>query len=112
MTALHTLPQGSAPKLESTDETAQSHSKARFFGIYLVVVGLSHLVFPRRWEPLTKLAFLENVRAWTLRVGVSEATLGALLIGRATRPWAYAGLAVHTTFLLRRGIAVLKSRRT
>ncbi|MGW4244357.1 hypothetical protein [Nocardia sp. NPDC004722] len=76
-------------------------SPLRYFGWYLTVIGISHLIFPSRWDRMTAIAFKEPLRPWTLGFGVTETTMGILFLRKQTRPLGVIAVAAQVLFLVR-----------
>lgn len=104
---VHPQPAGALPAPPGTEKRGL---RSTILGVYLMVVGASHILVPRPWERLTRMAFTENIRRWTYGIGVAESSLGLLIVNPRTRLLGYAAGGVHVTFLLRRGLAVLRAR--
>lgn len=65
---------------------AADTSRLRFAAWYLIAVGISHFLAPKRWDRMTSLAYKNSVRSWTYRFGASETVMGLLMLRRGTRP--------------------------
>ncbi|AHH19953.1 hypothetical protein NONO_c51690 [Nocardia nova SH22a] len=74
-------------------------SPLRYFGWYLTIIGISHLIIPRRWDRITAIAFREPVRRWTLTFGISETAMGILFLRKRTRPAGIAAVVAQVIFL-------------
>jgi len=60
--------------------------------------GLAHLLLPRAFEPVNRMAFKDNIRAHVLINGSIEAGLGLALLDSRTRRIALAATAVYLTY--------------
>lgn len=75
-----------------------SERSALFGGLALTVSGLAHLLWPRAFEPVNRLAFKDNVRAHVLINGSIEAGLGLALLNARTRQAALAATLAYLTY--------------
>lgn len=82
-------------------EPEPDRSPLRYFGWYLTVIGISHLIFPRPWDRITAIAFAQPVRRWTLGFGVTETAMGVLFLRKQTRPLGVVAVVAQVIFLVR-----------
>ena len=75
-------------------------------GSALAASGVAHLLCPRAFEPVNRMAFANRIRAHVLVNGSIEAGLGLALLNPRTRSAAAVATAVYLTYfnasLLRR----------
>ena len=75
-------------------------------GLVFTVSGAAHLVCPRAFEWVNRLAFKDSIRTHIVVNGTIEAALGLAVVNPRTRRAAYAATAAYLTYftvsLLRR----------
>ncbi|MET9214646.1 MULTISPECIES: hypothetical protein [unclassified Nocardia] len=91
--------------LTSPDASPADRSPLRYFGWYLTVIGISHLIFPSRWDRMTAIAFPEPLRRWTIGFGVTETAMGILFLRKRTRPFGIVAVLAQVVFLVRSFVA-------
>lgn len=89
----------SAPPAARTLQTSTNLPPVALAGMGFAAVGLSHFVAPRPWTAVTRVAFPRNTPQWVRRNGVTEVTLGSLLVADTTRSIAYAATAGYAGFI-------------
>ncbi|HNM83959.1 MAG: hypothetical protein U0Q20_11920 [Mycobacterium sp.] len=82
----------------SADVTRKSRF-ARFAALAVAATGLTHLIKPQAWEPLTKPAFPDNTRQHVYTNGGIETALGLGLLSRRTRKAALGGFLAYGAYL-------------
>ena len=91
-----------------SDEATRSGQLALFTGLGFAVAGLTHLIKPTVWEPLTKPLFPENTRQHVYANGGIETALGLGLLSRRTRKATLAAFLGYGAYL---GAAILRNNR-
>ena len=81
-----------------TSKREQSDRWTLFGGLALTVSGVAHLVCPRAFEPVNRMAFADSIRAHVLVNGTIEAALGLALLNSRTRRAALAATIVYLTY--------------
>lgn len=81
---------------------------ARFSGLALAGVGLSHFTSPQLWEPISKPVFPRGTRQHIYTNGGIETMLGLGFSDRRTRSLAIVGLIGYAAYLL--GTAIRNSQ--
>ena len=74
----------------------------KVLGLGIAATGLAHFAAPAAFEPVTKMAFADDVRNWTYRNGATELAIGLAIAARPTRKAGIAGLAVYAGWLAKR----------
>jgi uncharacterized membrane protein len=87
----------------------KSNRLARFSGLGLAGVGVSHFTSPQLWEPITKPAFPRRTRQHIYTNGGIETVLGLGFSSRKTRSLAIVGLIGYLAYL---GGSVVHSAQT
>lgn len=82
----------------STDE-ARGSRLGRIAALAIIATGLTHLIKPQAWEPLTKPAFPDRTRQHVYANGGMEAALGLGLLSNRTRKAALAGFLAYGAYL-------------
>jgi uncharacterized membrane protein len=77
----------------------KSNRIARYSGLALAGVGVSHFTSPRLWEPISKPAFPHNTRRQIYTNGAIETALGLGFGTRQTRSLAIVGLIGYIAYL-------------
>jgi uncharacterized membrane protein len=72
---------------------------AKFAGLAVAGVGLSHFTSPQLFDGITKSAFPRNTRQHVYVHGGVETALGLGLSGRQTRPLAVVGTIGYLAYL-------------
>ncbi len=57
----------------------------RILGFAVLAIGLAHFAFPQVFDPINRLGFPRDARAFTYINGGIECTLGVLMAGRKTQ---------------------------
>jgi uncharacterized membrane protein len=91
----------------SAEETGSSRL-ARVAGVGFTAAGLTHLVRPTAWEPLTRPLFPDNTRRHIYTNGSIETVLGLGLLSRRTRKATLGGFAAYGAYLV---AGVLRNKR-
>jgi len=71
-------------------------------GLTIAATGLAHFAAPAAFEPVTRMAFADDIRRWTYRNGGTELAIGLAIAARPTRKAGAAGLVVYAGWLARR----------
>jgi uncharacterized membrane protein len=77
----------------------KSNRVARFSGLAIAGIGLTHFTSPRMWEPITKTAFPRNTRQHIYTNGGIETVLGLSFSSRQTRSLTTVGLIGYLAYL-------------
>lgn len=85
-----------------------SQSCGRLLGLAFSVSGVAHLLCPRAFEPVNRLAFDDNVRRHVIVNGTIETALGLAILNPRIRRAAYAATAVYGSYFIAN---VLRQRR-
>ena len=72
---------------------------ARYGGLALAGMGLAHYAQPEVFEPITRIAFPDDVRQHLFINGGIETALGVALVNRPTRKIAVVGLLGYLGYL-------------
>lgn len=80
-------------------ETMRGSRLARVAALAVAVTGLTHLIKPQAWEPLTKPAFPNDTRRHVYTNGGIETALGLGLLARRTRKAALGGALAYVAYL-------------
>ena len=80
-------------------ETTRGSRLVRVAALAVAVTGLTHLVRPQLWEPLTKPAFPNDTRHHVYTNGGIETALGLGLLSRRTRRAALGGAVAYGAYL-------------
>ncbi|MGW4535490.1 hypothetical protein ACWEOI_31515 [Nocardia sp. NPDC004340] len=91
------LPTLTEPDTDEREDT----SPLRYFGWYLTVIGISHLIFPRPWDRMTAIAYRAPLRPKTLAFGVTETAMGIMFLRKRTRPLGVLAVTAQVLFLVR-----------
>jgi uncharacterized membrane protein len=67
-------------------------------GSALAASGVAHLLFPRAFEPVNRMAFRSRIRAHVLINGGIETGLGLALLNKRTRRAAFATTLAYLTY--------------
>jgi uncharacterized membrane protein len=67
-------------------------------GWALAASGIAHLLWPRAFEPVNRMAFTDRIRAHVLINGSIETGLGLALLNTRTRPTALAATIAYLTY--------------
>ncbi|KFU78634.1 hypothetical protein SAMN04489729_6680 [Amycolatopsis lurida] len=78
---------------------------SKLLGLGIAATGLAHFAAPAAFEPVTKLAFADDIRNWTYRNGATELAIGLAIAAAPTRKAGFAGLAVYAAWLGKRVLA-------
>lgn len=81
------------------DETPGSNRLALITGMGFTVAGLTHLIKPTAWEPITKPLFPEDTQRHIYTNGAIETALGLGLLSRRTRKAALGGFLAYGAYL-------------
>ncbi len=87
---------------------SQSGGWVVFGGLALTASGIAHLVRPRVFESVNRLAFKDRIRAHVVVNGTIEAALGLALINPPTRRAAVAATVAYLTYF---NASVLRRQR-
>lgn len=71
---------------------------ARFGGLAFTMSGVAHLICPRAFESVNRLAFKDNIRAHVLINSSIETGLGIAVVSSRTRRAALAVTAAYLTY--------------
>ncbi|MDL4774762.1 MULTISPECIES: hypothetical protein [Thermomonosporaceae] len=71
----------------------------RTAGLVLAATGAAHFAAPKAFEPVSRLPFPNDTRAWIKRNGAAELALGLALTADRTRKAGLAGVAAYTLWL-------------
>jgi uncharacterized membrane protein len=78
----------------------QNSRLAKYAGLGLAAVGLSHFVAPKIYDGMTKLAYPDNTRTHVYIDGGIETVVGLAIAGRRTRKLGLAGLLAYQGLLI------------
>ena len=92
------------------DRPSQSHAK--LLGLAFGVLGPAHLLCPRAFEGITRLAFNGNIRRHTILNGTIESALGLAILKPRTRQAAYAATAAYGTYFIANVLHRQRARTT
>ena len=87
-----------------SSRSKKSSRIARYSGLAVAGIGLSHFSSPQMFESITKPAFPENTTRWTYTNGASETLIGLAIANKRTRRFGYIGLVGYLGFLASRVI--------
>lgn len=77
-----------------------STSHATLLGVAFGVLGPAHLLCPRAFEGVNRLAFDSNIRGHIIINGIIETALGLAFLSPRIRPAAYPATAVYGTYFI------------
>jgi uncharacterized membrane protein len=80
--------------------SAQSGRWYLLAGLALSASGIAHLLCPRAFEPVNRMAFKDHVRAHVLINGSIEAGLGSALLNSRTRRAAVVATVSYLTYFI------------
>ena len=92
------------------DRLSKSH--ATLLGVAFGVLGPTHLLCPRAFEGITRLAFDGNIHGHIITNGIIETALGLAILRPRTRQAAYAATAVYGTYFIANVLHRLRARTT
>jgi uncharacterized membrane protein len=69
-------------------------------GLAFLASGVAHLLWPRAFDEVNRMAFNDNIRTHVLVNGSTEAALGLALLGSRTRRAAWVATAVYLAYFI------------
>lgn len=81
------------------DDATRGSRRIQFAALAVAATGLTHLIKPQVWEPLTKPAFPNDTRRHVYTNGGIETALGLGLLSRRTRKAALGGALAYGAYL-------------